>query len=49
MSLMLCQLMKKSDIGYILEVDCKYPKELFELRNDYPLAPEKLFCWKIFG
>ena len=30
---------KKSDVGYILEFDLKYPNEL---HNDYPLAPEKL-------
>ena len=34
--------MKKSDIGYILEVDLEYPKELHELHNDYLLVPEKL-------
>ena len=33
---------EKSPIVYILEVDLKYPKELHELHNDYPLAPEKL-------
>ena len=33
---------EKSTIGYLLEVDLKYPDELHELHNDYPLAPEKL-------
>ena len=33
---------EKSDVGYILEVDHKYPNKLHELHNDYPLAPEKL-------
>ena len=34
--------MKKGDTGYFLEVDLEYPDELYELHNDYPLAPEKL-------
>ena len=33
---------EKSDVGYILEVDLKYPKTLHKLHNDYSLAPEKL-------
>ena len=33
---------KKSDVGYFLKVDLKYPDELHDLHNDYPLAPEKL-------
>ena len=35
-------IMKKVDIGYILEVDLEYSDELHVLHNDYPLAPEKL-------
>ena len=33
---------EKGLTGYLLEVDLKYPDELQELQNDYPLAPEKL-------
>ena len=33
---------KNSPIGYILEVDLEYHKELHVLYNDYSLAPEKL-------
>ena len=31
-----------SSKGCVLEVDLKYPKELHELHNDYPLAPDKI-------
>ena len=30
---------EKSPIGYLLEVGLKYPHELHQLHNDYPLAP----------
>ena len=33
---------RNSSKGCNLEVDLEYPKELRELRNDYPLAPEKI-------
>ena len=29
-------------VGYILEVDLEYRKELHDLHNDYPLCPEKI-------
>ena len=33
---------ENSSVGYILEADLGYPSELHDLRNDYPLAPEKI-------
>ena len=33
---------EKSPIGYILNIDLKYPDEFHVLQNDYSLAPEKL-------
>ena len=32
---------ENSDIGYFLEVDIDYLKELFNLQNDLPFSPEK--------
>ena len=31
-----------SSIGCVLEVDLEYRKELQELHNDYPLAPDEI-------
>ncbi|XP_068689838.1 uncharacterized protein [Montipora foliosa] len=38
----LAQYKENSKKGLILEVDLAYPKELHDLHNDYPLAPEKV-------
>ena len=32
---------EKSEAGYILEVDVKYPKELYELHGNLPFLPER--------
>ena len=42
MSISECNSIEKSPIGYFVEVDLKYPDELHEFHNDYPLVPEKL-------
>ena len=35
-------IVENSRIGYILEVDFKYPNELHDLPNCYPLVPVKI-------
>ena len=32
---------EKSEVGNILEVDVKYPKELYKLHGDLPFLPER--------
>ena len=53
-----CNSIENSSTEYILKVDLEYPDESHVLRNDYPLAPEKLatlydrlsdYCKKIEG
>jgi len=33
---------EKNEKGFILEVDLEYPKELHDLHNDFPLAPDQV-------
>ena len=34
--------LKDGEKGLILEVDLEYPRELHDMQNDYPVAPEKV-------
>ena len=41
------RLVKRGSKGYLLEVDVKYPKELYDLHNDLPFMCEKLKINKV--
>jgi hypothetical protein len=41
-SLSVLEISDDSENGYILEVDLDYPPNLYDLHNEYPLAPEKM-------
>ena len=36
------EITERDGVGCILEVDLAYPKDLHDLHNDYPLAPESV-------
>ena len=38
----LMNIKNNSSTGYVLEVDLEYPKKLYDIHNDHPLAPEKI-------
>ena len=38
----LMRIKNNSSTGYVLEVHLEYPQELYDIHNDYPLAPEKM-------
>lgn len=38
---------KQNDIGYVLDLDFEYPKEIHDLTNDYPLCVERINTSKL--